>query len=97
MGGCLTNSQRLGQELPFWNACRSASTVLYHLGVPVLQASHEGEGLCAILNREGLVDGVLSNDADCLLFGGEGFVHQFFHSSLGELQRDTVRYIQPVG
>ena len=70
-GGLLNEQPTLRTGTPFWNACRSASTVLYHLGVPVLQASHEGEGLCAILNREGLVDGVLSNDADCLLFGAK--------------------------
>lgn len=40
------------------------------MGVPVVQAKGEAEATCAYLNAQGLVDGVATNDCDCLLYGG---------------------------
>jgi len=53
----------------FFRACRSCEELLGFLGVPVVRARCEGEALCALLNQRGIVDGVISNDGDCLLFG----------------------------
>jgi hypothetical protein len=53
----------------FWKACKECEEMLQNLGVPVVRATAEGEALCAILNQRGIVDGVISNDGDCLLFG----------------------------
>lgn len=55
----------------FWNASKRCETILQFLGVPVVRAEAEGEALCAMLNANGLVDGVISNDGDCLLFGAK--------------------------
>ena len=55
----------------FWKACEKCETMLKMLGVPVVRAKAEGEALCALLNLQGIVDGVISNDGDCLLFGAK--------------------------
>lgn len=39
------------------------------LGMPVLQAKWEAEGLCAELNREGWVDACVTPDSDAFLHG----------------------------
>lgn len=44
-------------------------SVLKDLGVPVLQATGEGEQLCSMLCIEGSVDAVISNDTDNLAMG----------------------------
>jgi len=55
----------------FWKACRDCTEMLGLLGVPVVKAKSEGEALCALLSQRGVVDGVVSNDGDCLLFGAK--------------------------
>jgi flap endonuclease GEN len=55
----------------FWRACQRCEEMLRMLGVPVVRAKAEGEALCALLNQRGIVDGVISNDGDCLLFGAK--------------------------
>lgn len=61
----------------FWKACKQCQTMLELLGVIVVTAKAEGEALCALLSRRGLVDGVISNDGDCLLFGAERVYTKF--------------------
>ena len=39
------------------------------LGIPYLTSSGEAEAYCAVLNSEGLVHGVLTDDTDALLYG----------------------------
>lgn len=39
------------------------------MGIPTIQAPFEGESQCSFLCREGMVDAVLSEDADVLIFG----------------------------
>ncbi|BBN04400.1 holliday junction resolvase GEN1/YEN1 [Marchantia polymorpha subsp. ruderalis] len=41
------------------------------LGMPVLRAEGEAESLCAILNREGLVDACVSPDSDVFVHGAK--------------------------
>ena len=55
----------------FWQACKSCEDMLRILGVPVVRAKAEGEALCGLLNQRGIVDGIISNDGDCLLFGAK--------------------------
>jgi flap endonuclease GEN len=61
----------------FWKACQQCQTMLELLGVVVVTAKAEGEALCALLSQRGLVDGVISNDGDCLLFGAERVYTKF--------------------
>lgn len=39
------------------------------LGIPYLNSNGEAEAYCALLNSEGLVQGVLTDDTDALLYG----------------------------
>ena len=46
-----------------------AKELLKHFGFPYLTAPGEAEAECALLQREGLVDAVMSEDVDTLMFG----------------------------
>jgi flap endonuclease GEN len=61
----------------FWKACKDSQQMLELLGVPVVRARSEGEALCALLSQRGIVDGVISNDGDCLLFGAKTIYTKF--------------------
>jgi hypothetical protein len=71
----------------FWKACKSCEEMLRILGVTVVRAKAEGEALCALLNQRGIVDGVISNDGDCLLFGAKVVYTRF---SLDNLDKGLV-------
>ncbi|CAB9524567.1 GEN homolog 1 [Seminavis robusta] len=71
----------------FWKACKQCETMLEFMGVPVVRAKAEGEALCALLNQKGIVDGVISNDGDCLLFGAKVVYTKF---SIENLQKGCV-------
>ncbi len=74
----------------FWKACTSCEGMFECMGVPVVRAKAEGEALCALLNLRGVVDGVISNDGDCLLFGAKVVYTKF---SIENLQNsEVVRY-----
>lgn len=47
--------------------CRN---LLIALGAKVIHAHSEGEGTCALLNRFGIVHGVMAEDSDVMAFGG---------------------------
>ena len=70
----------------FWKACRDCQQMLSLLGVPVVKASKEGEALCALLSQRGIVDGVISNDGDCLLFGATRVYTKFTVENLESAQ-----------
>jgi flap endonuclease GEN len=71
----------------FWKACHACESMLRILGVPVVRAKAEGEALCALLNQRDIVDGVISNDGDCLLFGAKVVYTRF---SLDNLDKSLV-------
>jgi flap endonuclease-1 len=51
-----------------------AKQLLGHLGIPCVQAPSEAEAQASRYVREGLAYAVVSQDADCLLFGAPRFV-----------------------
>jgi len=84
-----TNTQqRKGSA--FANASKRCETMLKCLGVPVVRAEAEGEALCALLDSSGIVDGVISNDGDCLLFGARTVYTNFTCENLEN--RKVMRY-----
>ncbi|MGC8515781.1 MAG: flap endonuclease-1 [Thermoplasmata archaeon] len=50
------------------------------MGLPVIMAPSEGEAEASVLNRNGLVNGVVSQDYDCLLFGAKIVFRNFVSS-----------------
>ena len=72
---------------PFWTACQRCEEMLQYIGVPVVRAKAEGEALCALLNQKGIVDAVISNDGDCLLFGAKVLYTKF---SIDNLEQSRV-------
>lgn len=59
--------------------------MLYHMGVRCIRAHSEGEALCALMNRFGLADVIVSEDSDVLPFGGLTVLKNFKTKS----KRDT--------
>lgn len=74
----------------FWKACDDCKHMLELLGVHVVRAKAEGEALCALLNQRGIVDGVISNDGDCLLFGANTIYTKFSIENIDNAQ--VMRY-----
>ena len=77
VSGTQEKLQKRRSGTDFWKSCRDCKSMLEMLGVPVFQAKAEGEALCALLNQRGIVDGVISNDGDCLLFGARVLYTRF--------------------
>jgi flap endonuclease GEN len=100
VAGSAENGNNQAQELDkfrqrrsgtaFWKACNDCQQLLRLLGVPVVRAKAEGEALCALLNQRGIVDGVISNDGDCLLFGAKTVYTKFTIENLANSR--VVRY-----
>lgn len=59
-------------------------SILQIFGIPYLDAPGEAEAQCAFLETSGLVDGVISDDSDCFLFGARRVYRHFFkrHSEI---------------
>ena len=74
----------------FWHACKRCEELYSLLGVPIVRAKAEGEALCALLNERGIVDGVISNDGDCFLFGAKVLYTKFSNENLQN--RAIMRY-----
>ncbi|EPZ31147.1 XPG-I domain-containing protein [Rozella allomycis CSF55] len=59
--------------------------LLQLFGVPYLIAPMEAEAQCAFLEMNSLVDGIVTDDNDVFLFGGENILRHFFSNSNSEL------------
>lgn len=80
------NHRKRRSGTTFWKACNDCQALLELLGVPVVRAKCEGEALCALLNQRGIVDGVISNDGDCLLFGANVVYTKLTNENLDQCQ-----------
>lgn len=53
------------------------------MGIACVQGEGEAEAMCAYLNEDGLVDGCISQDSDCFLYGAKVVFRNFCTSSTG--------------
>ncbi|XP_076668330.1 XPG-like endonuclease [Andrena cerasifolii] len=62
------------------NECRE---MLKYMGLACVQGQGEAEAMCAYLNEDGLVDGCISQDSDCFLYGAKVVYRNFCTSAQG--------------
>ncbi|KAG5418675.1 RAD2 [Candida metapsilosis] len=61
------------------NMIRDVQELLKRFGIPYITAPMEAEAQCAELFRIGLVDGIITDDSDCFLFGGDKIYKNMFN------------------
>jgi 5'-3' exonuclease len=68
-------------------------TLLHLFGVPFVIAPMEAEAQCVALEQAGLVEGIITNDSDTLLFGGKHIFRHVFdrHSDVEFYDADLIQ------
>ncbi|MHA1585276.1 MAG: hypothetical protein ACTSWL_08475, partial [Promethearchaeota archaeon] len=66
----------LGKSYMFMNCVQESKNLLQMCGIPVIMAPSEAEAQCVNLQKQGLVDYVISNDYDVLLFGATDVIRK---------------------
>jgi DNA excision repair protein ERCC-5 len=78
-----TTSEDLSEQLARYQDIRE---LLQAFGIPYLTAPGEAEAQCAVLNALDLVDGVISDDSDTLVFGAKAVFRHLYVSDGGTVQ-----------
>ena len=61
------------------NMIQDVQELLRRFGIPYITAPMEAEAQCAELLKMGLVDGIITDDSDCFLFGGDKIYKNMFN------------------
>ncbi|KAI5963872.1 RAD2 [Candida theae] len=61
------------------NMISDVQELLRRFGIPYITAPMEAEAQCAELFKIGLVDGIITDDSDCFLFGGDRIYKNMFN------------------
>ncbi|ALC43084.1 Gen [Drosophila busckii] len=80
--GTVTNKSDKGRTR-FNHVLKQCESLLLCMGIQCVQAPGEAEAYCAFLNKEGLVDGVISQDSDCFAYGAQRVYRNFSVSTQG--------------
>ncbi|XP_049547513.1 flap endonuclease GEN [Anopheles darlingi] len=67
----------------FHHVLKQCEELLSAMGLVCVQAPGEAEALCAYLNRDALIDGVISQDSDCFAYGAVRVFRNFCASQNG--------------
>ncbi|XP_017875579.1 flap endonuclease GEN isoform X3 [Ceratina calcarata] len=62
---------------------KECKEMLDYMGLACVQGHGEAEAMCAYLNEDGLVDGCISQDSDCFLYGAKVVYRNFCTSAQG--------------
>ena len=66
----------LGKTYMFMNCVQESKRLLEACGIPVIMAPSEAESQCVALQKQGLVDYIISTDYDVLLYGASKIIRQ---------------------
>ncbi|KAG5342842.1 GEN endonuclease, partial [Acromyrmex charruanus] len=72
-----------GGRTQFNRVLNECKELLRCMGVACVQSYGEAEAMCAYLNEDGLVDGCISQDSDCFLYGAKVVYRNFCMSTHG--------------
>ncbi|XP_064603364.1 flap endonuclease GEN homolog 1-like isoform X2 [Liolophura sinensis] len=72
----LSKPKRKGRS-QFNTILKECCELLSHLGIPYIYSQGEAEALCALLNRQGIADGCLTEDGDAFLYGARTVYRNF--------------------
>ncbi|KAG5307484.1 GEN endonuclease, partial [Acromyrmex insinuator] len=72
-----------GGRTQFNRVLNECKELLRYMGVACVQSYGEAEAMCAYLNEDGLVDGCISQDSDCFLYGAKVVYRNFCMSTHG--------------
>lgn len=75
--GFSKSSKSTGKRTRYKGIQKKCQEMLKAMGVQCIQSEGEAEALCAALNSNGLVDGCISQDSDCFLYGGRAVYRNF--------------------
>ncbi|CAG9861054.1 unnamed protein product [Phyllotreta striolata] len=78
-----TNSKPGKDRTRFNHVLKSCEKMLNYMGLSCIKGEGEAECLCAYLNKEGLVDGCISQDSDCFAYGAKVVYRNFSIASQG--------------
>ncbi|EZA52825.1 Flap endonuclease GEN [Ooceraea biroi] len=74
---------RKGGRMQFNRVLNECRQMLQYMGIACVQGQGEAEAMCAYLNEDGLVDGCISQDSDCFLYGARIVYRNFSTSTQG--------------
>ncbi|XP_034233353.1 flap endonuclease GEN [Thrips palmi] len=75
--GLKKSTKTSGKRSRYKGIQKKCQEMLKCMGVHCVQSAGEAEALCAILNERGVVDGCISQDSDCFLYGGQVVFRNF--------------------
>jgi flap endonuclease-1 len=82
----------LSKSFMFINCIHESKQLLENCGVPVIMAPSEAEAQCVSLQKEGLVDYVVSNDFDVMLYGSKKIIRKITFQSRKKVKGRCISY-----
>lgn len=69
-----------------WEDINECKKIAKYCGLPYVQSPEESDAQCAELSKAGLVDGVVTDDLDFILFGSKNIIKKFTLSDKKEME-----------
>ncbi|QEE16316.1 hypothetical protein DSAG12_02146 [Promethearchaeum syntrophicum] len=82
----------LSKSFMFLNCIHESKLLLEMCGIPVIMAPSEAEAQCVSLQKEGLVEYVVSTDFDVMLYGSPQIIRKITFQSRKKIQGKWVSY-----
>ena len=82
----------LSKSFMFINCIHESKRLLENCGVPVIMAPSEAEAQCVSLQKEGLVDYVVSNDFDVMMYGSPKIIRKITFQSRKKVKGKWISY-----